>query len=75
MVSGSKSSLTVLVSVNITALSRRAVQLVEAQCHKGSIPGRVVGNFQVTYSFCPHPVVLGSIQPLNRNEYHFLGAK
>jgi len=30
----------------------------------GSISGRVFGNFQLSYSFCPHSVALGSILPL-----------
>ena len=30
----------------------------------GSIPGRALGNFQVTSSFYPHSVALGSTQPL-----------
>jgi hypothetical protein len=30
----------------------------------GSIPCRVLGNFHVTSSFCPHSVVLGFTQPL-----------
>ena len=34
----------------------------------GSIPRRVIGNFQLTYSFFPHSVVLASTRPLNRNE-------
>jgi hypothetical protein len=29
---------------------------------RGSIPGRDVDNFQVTYSFCPHSVALESAQ-------------
>jgi hypothetical protein len=31
---------------------------------RGSIPGRVLGNVQVTSSFCPHSIALGSTQPL-----------
>jgi hypothetical protein len=42
--------------------------LVEALRHKtgdhGSIPGRVLGNFQMTYSFWPHSVALRSTQPV-----------
>ena len=30
----------------------------------GAIPCRVFGNFQVTYSFCPHTAALGSTQLL-----------
>ena len=30
----------------------------------GSIPGRVLEHFQLTYSFCPQSVILGSTQPL-----------
>ena len=30
----------------------------------GSILGRVLGNFQVTYYLCPQAVVLGSTQPV-----------
>jgi len=29
-----------------------------------SVPGRVLGNFQVTYSFCAHSVALGSTRRL-----------
>ena len=43
-------------------------QLVEALRHyrrvPGSIPCRALGNFQVTYSFCPHSLAPGSTQPL-----------
>jgi hypothetical protein len=38
----------------------------------GSITGRILGNFQVIYSFCPHSVALGSNQPLNRNENQWI---
>ena len=34
----------------------------------GSIPGRVLGNYKVTYSFCPHSVLLVYTQPVT-NEY------
>jgi hypothetical protein len=30
----------------------------------GWIPGKVLGNFGVTYSFCPQSVALGSTQSL-----------
>jgi hypothetical protein len=30
----------------------------------GSIPYRVLGNFQATYSFCPHAVAWGSTHSL-----------
>jgi hypothetical protein len=29
----------------------------------GSIPDRVLGNFQVTYYFCAHLIALGPTQP------------
>jgi hypothetical protein len=36
--------------------------------HKREVPfsilGKILGNYQVTYSFCPHSVALGSTQPL-----------
>ena len=34
----------------------------------GSIPGRVLENFQVTYSFCPHSIAQASTQ-FNKNDY------
>jgi hypothetical protein len=34
----------------------------------GSIPGRVLGNFKVTYSLCRYSVLLGYTQPVT-NEY------
>jgi hypothetical protein len=43
-----------------------------------SIAGNVLGNFQVTYSFCPHSVVLWSAQPLTEMcslPRNFLGGK
>jgi hypothetical protein len=37
----------------------------------GSIPGKILGKFPVTY-FCPHLVALGSTQPLTERNF-FVG--
>ena len=44
--------------------------------HFNAILGRVVGNFQVTHSFCPHLLVLWSIHPLTEMcKKDFLGCE
>jgi hypothetical protein len=37
-----------------------------------STAGRVIGNFQVAYSFCPHSVALGFTEP---KEFFLLGCE
>jgi hypothetical protein len=39
------------------------VLMFQVEC-PGSIPERVLGNFQVTYYFCAHSLTLGSTQSL-----------
>jgi hypothetical protein len=48
------------------ATAGRAVQVVAAREIPSSISGRVLGNFQVPYSFYTHSVALGSTQPLTK---------
>jgi len=43
--------------------------------HFNAIPGRVVGNFQVTRSFCPHSVALGCCHPVTEMSTKELLAK
>jgi hypothetical protein len=47
-----------LISHNYDYDGARMAQLVEALHHKKF--GRVLENFQVTYSCSPHPIALGS---------------
>ena len=59
-------------------MRRSLAQLVESCAARwevsGSISGRVLRDFQVTYSLCPHSVALGASK-INEYQRNFLGDK